>query len=322
MTLPATEVTSAAETDEAAEKPEKLDPQRLVLLANASMRARRRPLAVVLVWGYELLLAATIAWPAASYVNGVYGAHPMGDAPLFRPGGLALADLAVRARPVMAALSAHASPLFAVGAVLGLIPLALLIVQIAHATPARKSPPLGASLARAWSVFPRFFALMIASAFVQGLLLIAGMLAASATAGGTTRSMGEARAQQLGFVVFAVFLLLTATAGVLHDVARTAAVRFDVGVLRAVRLASNALRRGFLALMWSWGWRAAIGLVPIAIAAALSAKLAGRGVTALWAMAAIHQLVILARVALRASWLAKALRVVDHAHHVTRSKTD
>ncbi len=292
---------------------------RMVLLATAAMRARRRPAAIALLWGYELLLAALLAWPAGAYVEGVYGGHPQGDAALFRPGALALMDLLARARPVMSALGAHVSPLLGVGVVLGLFPLALLVVQIAHATPSRRAPPLVASLARAWAMFPRLFALMLALGLAQLLILVGGVLAAGAIAESTTTSLGEARAQQLGIVVFLLFGALVASAGVLHDVARTAAIRFDVGPLRAARLAANALRRGWVGLLWSWGWRLAIGWLPVVMAAALSARLAGRGVAAFLALALMHQLVVLARVALRASWLAKALRVVDGTHRVVRA---
>lgn len=292
---------------------------RLVLLANSAMRARRRPAAIVVAWGFELVLAAAVSWPLASYVNGAYGAHPLGDAPLYRPGGLALADLVIRMKAVLPSLTAHVSPLLGLGAVLGLLPIALLVVQIAYATPSRKPPPLKLSLARAWGAVPRLVTLLIAMGFVEGLLLLGGILAAGATAQGTEHSLGEARSQQLGAVVFFVFAIVVAAAGVLHDVARTAAIRFDVGALRALRLAGNAMRRGVLALMWSWTWRAVIGLLPVVIAAALSAKLAGHGAAAFWAIALIHQLVILTRVALRASWLAKALRVVDDAHKVRRA---
>lgn len=292
--------------------------RRLVLLANDAMRARRRPVAIVVSWAYELLLAAAIAWPAAAYVGGAYGGHPSGDAPLFRPGGLALADLLLRARPVTAVLGAHTAPLFALGLVLGLVPLAFLIVQIAHVTPARRTPPLALALPRAWAAFPRFLALLLAVTLLQAFVVVVGLVLAGATANLATNGVGEARAQQLGAVVFFVFGALAATLGVLHDLARVAAIRFDVGAVRAARLAASALRRGFAATTWSWAWRAAIGLVPVALAALLSSRLGGRA-GAFWAMVILHQLVVLARVALRASWLAKALRVVDGAHRVRKA---
>ena len=57
------------------------------------------------------------------------------------------------------------------------------------------------------------------------------------------------------------------------------------------------------------------------IGAVVASKIGGRGGGALLALTAIHQLVVLTRVALRASWLAKALRLVDKAHRVTKVGT-
>jgi hypothetical protein len=51
----------------------------------------------------------------------------------------------------------------------------------------------------------------------------------------------------------------------------------------------------------------------------VAGRLGGRGGGALFVVAALHQLVILARVALRASWLAKAMRLVDDAHRVLKA---
>jgi hypothetical protein len=44
-----------------------------------------------------------------------------------------------------------------------------------------------------------------------------------------------------------------------------------------------------------------------------------RGGAALFVLFALHQLMIGVRVALHASWLAKALRAVDYAHRVVRA---
>jgi hypothetical protein len=300
--------------DTPADKPP--EQRRLVLLTNDAMRARRRPAAIAMAWGYELVLAALLVWPAAAYVGNAYGAHPHGDEPLFRPGGLALADFVLRARPLFAALGAHVTPLLGVGVVLGLVPLAFLLVEIAHVTPARRVPPLALAVPRAWAVFPRFLGMLLAATLLQGLVVLVGLVLAGVIAGAAARGMGEARAQQLAAVIFLSFAAVATAMGIVHDLARAAAIRFDVGAVRAVRLGWSALRRGVTATAWSWAWRGAIGVVPIAAAALLSTKLAGREGAALWAMALIHQLVALARVALRASWLAKALRVVDAAHRV------
>ena len=54
------------------------------------------------------------------------------------------------------------------------------------------------------------------------------------------------------------------------------------------------------------------------IGAMVAGRLGGRDGAALVVLTVVHQLVLLSRAALRASWLAKALRAVDHAHRVLR----
>ena len=54
-------------------------------------------------------------------------------------------------------------------------------------------------------------------------------------------------------------------------------------------------------------------LAPIFAAAWVAGRLGGRGGLALLVVFALHQLGVAARVALRTSWLARALRAVDAA---------
>src|SRR5260221_8918144 len=99
----------------------------------------------------------------------------------------------------------------------------------------------------------------------------------------------------------------------MHDLARRAVVRFRLSAFRALALATRSFRRTPASLCWSWGWRALVSLAPVAAAAALAEGIGGRGGIALVVLALVHQAVVLARVALRASWLARAVRVVDGA---------
>jgi hypothetical protein len=291
---------------------------RLVLLTNAAMTARRRPLAIALLWAYEALVALALAWPFAAFVRSSYGAHPDGDAPLWHPGGLALADLMLRSgssgnKELGAALSAHTTFALGIGAAVGLLPLAVLVVSIAFTTPDRGHPPLRRVLDRAVGAFPAFFSLLLLMSIVEFAFVALAVGAGATTSGLAMRSLGDARAQQLGAAVALPIALLALVAGVLHDLARTAVVRFDAGALAALRFALTAMRRTKGRPMWSWTWRALVGLVLIAIASAVSTRLGGRAGFALVALTVIHQLVTLSRVALRASWMAKALRLVDDA---------
>jgi hypothetical protein len=76
-------------------------------------------------------------------------------------------------------------------------------------------------------------------------------------------------------------------------------------------LGARTFRLAPAALAWSWAWRALASLAPIVAAAWAADRLGGRGGAALFALLVLHQAVVLARVGLRASWLARALRAVD-----------
>jgi len=80
-----------------------------------------------------------------------------------------------------------------------------------------------------------------------------------------------------------------------------------------LRLAVRAVAPAPLGLFWSWGWRALASLLPVAFGAIAAERMGGREGKALVGMFVIHQVIVGARVAFRASWLAKAMRIVDHA---------
>ena len=81
--------------------------------------------------------------------------------------------------------------------------------------------------------------------------------------------------------------------------------------MSALALGARALRRAPIAVGWSWTWRAVASLAPVVAVALLADRIGGRGGIALLVLAVLHQCVVLSRVALRASWLAKAMRTVD-----------
>ena len=297
---------------------EPLGHDRLVLLANSSMRARRRPLAISLMWAWDVAFGILIAWPFSSVARAAYGHDPQGDARLWTPGGLELMDLLVHTDHARPALLTHAGLLLAVAAVLGILPMAAMVASIAYTTPDLRSPPLRKVLGRAADAFRPLLGLAVLLTLIEGGIAIGGLLLAGGISSSLASRLGDARAQQIGWMAAAVFLGLACVAGVVHDLARVAVIRFRVGGMRALRLAFNSVRRRPIATVWSWTWRSSAACVPIVIGAVVASKLGGRGGGALLALAAIHQLVVLTRTALRASWLAKALRLVDRAHRVLK----
>jgi len=294
----------------------------LVLLANASMRARRRPLAIAAMWLWTSLTALVAAWPAISVVRGAYGNHPRGDAPLWNAGAFELLDLLANARHATTAVIAAALAVMLASAVIGLVPSAGLIASIAFATRLKRAPPLREALVRGVRAFRPMLVVFVAIGAVEIVVLGVGFIVGGLAASGLEARLGEARAQQIEWLVVGIFALVVAFTGMVGDLARTSVVRFRVGGLYALRLALDAARRGPAVALWSWAWRAIAATALVVIGAIVADKLGGRGGLALAALALIHQAIVGARVALRASWLAKALRIVDDAHHVYHPNRD
>jgi hypothetical protein len=290
----------------------------LVLLANDAMRARRRPSAIFGVWMWEAAFGLLLALPFVTLVDALYGRHPRGDAPLWQPGGLPLLDLLVHVQNVRAPLVTEAMLVLTFAVILGLLPNGALLASIAFTTRDLRAPSLRQALARAYPAFAPM-ALVLACVTAVQLLLGFGAWRLGAWVEDTTYDrLGEARAEQLALLAGALVLAVAGAAGVVQDVARAAIVRFRVTGFHALRLGFGTLRRAPAGLMWSWAWRALAAIVPLAFGSLVAERIGGKAGGALFALAAIHQVVALARVALRASWLARAMRAVDAAHRVLR----
>jgi hypothetical protein len=285
----------------------------LVLLTTPSMRARRHPRAVLAMWAWESALALLASWPAASLVRAVYGSDPRGDTPLWTPGGHALLDFMLHEQHGLRAASTGATLVLVAGAVAGLVPMAALMTSMAYGTRERRVPGFVRCVTEGLRHFRPMMVLLVVTAVLQALVVGLGAAAGSIVESWAHVSMGEARAEQLQVLVLAVFLLGASVIGVAHDLARAAVVRFGVSGARAVLLGTRTLRLAAAPLWWSWAWRALASVAPIVGVAAVAGRLEGRGGAALLFLLVLHQSVVLARVALRASWLAKALRAVDGA---------
>jgi uncharacterized membrane protein (GlpM family) len=292
----------------------------LALLENDAMRARRRPVAIAQMWAWEAAVGAIVAWPVATVVRAAYGGHPQGDAPLWTPGALDLAQLGLYTAPARAGLIMQTIALLAIGAVVGILPTSALIASLAFVRRDRRPPPLRTVLVRGIDAFPSMFVLLVAAVCFQLLVGLVAIVVGQALSSGLVEKMGEARSDQIGALATLLILGLALVIGVAHDLARAALMRYRVGVLRAAELASNTLRRSPASLVWSWAWRAIAAWVPVLMGSLVADRLGGRGGAALFALFLVHQLVIASRVALRASWLAKGLRAVDHAHRVIRAE--
>jgi hypothetical protein len=284
------------------------------------MHARFRPRAIVAVWAWQSASALLASWPAASLARAAYGSDPRGDAPLWDDGAHALLDLLSREASAWGAAASTAAAVCLATAVAGLLPMAALMVTIAHASRDRHAPGAERAVGGALHAFPALAILLVVVGLGQGVMIGAAALVGEAASGAAQDAMGEARAQQFGMVLALPCVVIAVMLGVVHDLARAAVVRLKVSGMRALALAAQTFRGAPTALAWSWGWRSLSGVAPVLLVGGVAERLGGRGGIALIALAVLHQSVVLARVALRASWLAKALRSIHGSAH--RDATD
>ncbi len=283
----------------------------VVPLPAASIRARSRPWAVIGVWAWESALSLLGTAAAVALVRATYGRHPLGDAPLWDPGSLPLLGLLSREANGVRAATTSAALVLLVASVVGLVPMAALMIAISTST--RDGRAIGGPRAveGALRAFRPLALLLAVLWLAQGVVVAVALLLGEGTQSWASRPLGDALAQQMAIGLGGLILAAAVALGLVHDLARAAVIRFGAGTMSALTAGTKALWRAPIALTWSWTWRALASVVPIVAVSLLADRIGGRGGIALVVLAALHQSVILSRVALRASWLAKAMRTVE-----------
>lgn len=285
-------------------------PEDLILLTAPSMRARRNPGAIAALWLWQTALALLASLPAAGLAGAAYGRDLQGDAPLWAPGAHALLDWLWHDAHGVRAILGGAEVILVAGSLLGLVPTAALMIEIAYVTRSRPHPGLARSLAGGVRALPSMLLLGVLSGLAQAVIAGVGVGLAKLLELWAHGPMGEARAEQIEGTLGLLALGLASGVGVAHDLGRAAIVLFEARGLRAFALGMRTLR-GEPSLWWSWAWRASSGLVLVLIGGVVASRLGGRGGLSLLVLALLHQVVVVSRIALRASWLARALRAVD-----------
>jgi hypothetical protein len=274
------------------------------------IRARRRPGALVMVWAWRYFAAWLISTPIVDAIAATgIGRHPRGDAPLFEPGGLHLFEVA---RLLLGAVSAVAETTFAllmVAAFAGLIPLAALLVALSVDGRLRFSPWVSKALGH----FPAFALLTGATWLLQGAVLASAVLIFFGVRSALDQRAGERIADLGALAAGGAVLLFALLISVLHDLARAAVVKRELRAGAAVALGLRAARARPGRTALAWIGPALLSLLAVVLAALVVDRLAvdrGGSGRATWAWI-VHQLAAFALVALRAVWLAAALRLVD-----------
>lgn len=290
------------------------------VLAAADMRARRRIGVVLFVFACEAIFGLLVALPLHGWAAQSWGAHPEGDGVLFRAGGYELLTWLTEPGATLPVMLRTTMTLLVVGTVLLQLPLGALLHSL-QTSRIRDGMTRSPSIAQAMSGAPPSFlplmGIFVGSTLITGLVLGTGALAAGAVGDAFTDNLGDARAFTVKVVVMALFGLIAIATGVVADFARTAVVRDQLlseerrsalsFLFRGFVFGVRTARKGLFKAMVAWGGRAAAGLLLLWFGAVASSALGGR---ALLVLVVIHQAIALARVALRASWLAWACRAV------------
>lgn len=306
----------------------------LAPLAPGAIHARKRPLAIAFVFLMELAWALVIATPVHTWARRVWGSHPDGDATLFADGARNLMVWLGQGDAALAVTARTTVVLLVVGAVLMQLPFGALVASLAFAREERvedadgqhvrlRSLRLRGALQIGVSAFLPLSVVLVLGSVASILVLVLGGLAVSALDTTLTEAFGDARAFTVRVVLFGVLAAVTAVIGVVVDLTRAAVVR-ESGLsaargtaapawnvmLRAVRVALKTSRRSLGRATLGWTGRAVVGLALLAIGYVAADELGGRGGLSLALLFVIHQGVVLGRVALRASWMARALGLV------------
>jgi hypothetical protein len=317
---PALTATLAAQLTEPEPEPE--PPPHL--LEPDEIRARRRPRALFFVWVWELVCALLVATPVHAWAKAVFGARPDGDAAIFTPGGHALLSWLGEDGPSLAIVLRTTFLLLLVFGILGQLVTGTLIASLATGVGDRgRASSFGETLRIGTRSFFPLLLIGLVSGALEAFFVGIGTLASSSVDHSLTGKLGDARAFTARLVVFGLFVLAASVVGVVADLVRVAAVRHLALASTPERLrtvlreafvrGTSAARRSFVRSMFGWGWRAALSLALVVVGALAGDAVGAQAGGALWLLFAGHQALLFARVALRASWLAYALRLTRPA---------
>lgn len=266
-----------------------------------------RPWAVGVYLAFSAVVGLAWSVPLAVALGSVTGAYPRGDAELFDPGAVMLVEAARRLSKSASLIGAAWAVVAAIVLPLGFVAMAFVLAQLAS----RRASGPRLSLARAVRSVPALVVialvvLLVDVAVVALLMIAGGELVRSTWPIPPSRDL--ARLGLLGVVAVAVLAV-----GVLHDLARAAAVSGPVRAYLAMRAAIHTVARSPGRAAWAYTWRASAGLAALLISAWLGVRIGQSTPAALAGTALVHQVGLAASGWLRLGWLARAVRLVEPA---------
>lgn len=275
-----------------------------------NLRALATPLRhapyVLLVYGTKTAAALVMGYGAAAIATRTLGAWPAGDLLLFEPGGLMLSETARLSFDAFRAVGLQ-SLLVAVAMIpVGIVTSTLLMASLDE--PQRV--PLRETMSRASEhLWPMTIAYVVMTMFAAGLWW-ACYLSAEAMFPALQRDLGPTRADIAYAAVIGFGVVLALLVSIVHDLLRAAIVQRRTGAGEALAIAFGLAKDRPLGVLVAWWSRVAgialLALIGWRVASRLGA--ADRGITGTLLM---HQAIALGCIVIRASWLARAMQLIE-----------
>ncbi len=269
-------------------------------------RARRRMGLIFSYYLYRAVAGGIMALPLAMAAGTLVGPWPRGDVVLFDPGGVRLLGVLRRLEPAATALGTHAATTLVLASVIGLVPLTALMEGLGAEGPL-KMRALGSRVGERIGPFAVLFGIATVAEVAVGLLAmtVADVVTSRvAWSGPENRDLALLTARIVG-------VLSVLAVGLLHDVARAFTVRKGLGFYTATSCALRLLRRRPFAATGAYLIRALPAAMLVIAALTWGNALPRTTTFELGTTIVLGQLSLFAAAALRASWLAAAMRITD-----------
>lgn len=278
----------------------------MMALGPGQIQARQRPGLILSLAGLRILAGFCLAWPLSALVaqTGV-GLRAEGDRALFEGGGYLLLEVLRLRGGELEAVARGLLPVLALGLLLTTAANAALLVGLNL----RGRLQLREVLSRAGAHVPRLIVLGGGTALGQVLWLMVGAMAVGAVPEVLARPVTTTLGQALPWLVVA---LAAGALGGFSDVVKASLVRHEAPLLEALSSAFKCFRHRPLRASFGW-FPYAAAFVGVALLAGKLTEILDVARPGAWRVVcvfAIHQLVVLVSVAARASWYARALRLV------------
>ncbi len=261
---------------------------------------------LVIAWGTKAAAGLIAGYGAAAIAGGAVGAWPGGDLVLFEDGGLMLSET----------IRLHATGIRGVGlqAVLlgvamipvGLVTSTLLMVSLDEKERESASRVFARCGQHLW---PITVAWLVMTSFAAGIGWVFH-LGLDAVRASLESSLGARGGDLASMTVNGLAALSLLVATIVHDLVRATIVRKRVGAVDAIAIAFGMAKAHPIGIAVAW-WPRAAGALLLAIAGWEVGKRIGSASHGVAATMLAHQAIAFACVALRASWLSRAMDLVE-----------